>query len=117
VFRVDCRQPFPYRIMEGFPVIRPQALNRNSDFSQAAFRGVPGFQGTNRYVLVCVRGGRAQTDRVRASAEEASRSFQIASSTTTSEVANRQHAIRKDRSTPVSVIGRAVKSPTIPVHQ
>ncbi len=29
-FRVDCRQPFPYQIMEVFPVIRPQSRSGGS---------------------------------------------------------------------------------------
>ena len=31
MFRVDCRQPFPYRIMEGLPVIRAGTIKADTD--------------------------------------------------------------------------------------
>jgi hypothetical protein len=68
-----------------FPVIRPQSgvsTNRNPDFSQAAFGGMPGFQKTEGNVLGSVTGGHLQTDHFRSSVDEASRSLNIASSAT-----------------------------------
>ena len=69
------------------------------------------------YALECVSGRRPQTDRVSLPVAAASRRLHIASSTTVSEVAKTPHAMRKARSMPVSAIGRALKSPAIPVHQ
>ena len=45
------------------------------------------------------------------------RSLEIAKSTIKSEFVKTTHAIMNDRSTPVAVIVRALKSPAIPVHQ
>lgn len=69
--------------------------------------------------LLRVRGNcdRLQIDRGKCALGALLRSFDIADSRTASEVVNAQQVMRKGRSTPVSVIGRALKSPAIPVHQ